>query len=231
VTAPAIDARFTLRKVGLGSSFEVDVELVLDRGLLVLFGPSGSGKTLTLEGLAGLAEPSSGFVRLSGETLYDAEKHVWVPPHRRGVGYVPQRASLFPFTDVLGNVGFGLPRAARRGPASMSLLEELGLAHRAGSRPEELSGGERQRVALARALASSPRLLLLDEPFASIDRAGRAQLGKTLRDILAKKGTPAVFVTHDAVEAAEMGDLLLPMENGRGRTAVKPAEFFRSLSG
>jgi len=226
VTGPALDARVKLTKTGLGARFEVDVELVLDRGVLVLFGPSGSGKTLTLEGLAGLVPTTEGFVRLAGETLSDERSRVWVPPHRRGIGYVPQRSSLFPFTDVLGNVGFGLPRRGRTGPAPMALLEEVGLAHRARARPDELSGGERQRVALARALAVSPRLLLLDEPFASIDRAGRAALGQTLRDVLTRRGTPAVLVTHDPIEARDMGDSLVPMDHGRGGKAVTPREFF-----
>jgi ABC-type sulfate/molybdate transport systems ATPase subunit len=226
MTAPALDAHVKLTKTGKGARFEVDVELVLERGVLVLFGPSGSGKTLTLEGLAGLATTTEGFVRLAGDTLFEAKSQVWVPPHLRRIGYVPQRSSLFPFTDVLGNVGFGLPRADRSGPAPISLLEEVGLAHRARARPDELSGGERQRVALARALAVSPRLLLLDEPFASIDRAGRATLGKTLREVLTRRGTPAVLVTHDAEEAKEMGDALVPLENGKGGKAVTPGEFF-----
>ncbi len=223
----ALEARFALEKSGQGARFTLDVELVLDRGVLVLFGPSGAGKTLTLEGLAGLVRPRSGFVRLSGETLFDADRDVWVPPHRRGVGYVPQRSSLFPFTDVLGNIGFGLPRKERRGsPESMALLEELGLAHRARARPEELSGGERQRVAFARALSVSPRLLLLDEPFASIDRPGRAALCNVVRDLLAKKDTPAVLVTHDDAEAMALGDRLVPIEGGKTGPAVRPGDYF-----
>jgi ABC-type sulfate/molybdate transport systems ATPase subunit len=225
VTELALQARLSLEKRGRGARFVLDVELAAPGGILVLFGPSGAGKTLTLEGLAGLERPSAGFVRLGGEVLFEGARSVWVPPYRRGIGYVPQRSSLFPFADVLGNVGFGLPRAERRGPLAASLLEELGIAHRARARPDELSGGERQRVALARALAVSPRLLLLDEPFASIDRAGRAALGKTLRDVLTRRGTPAVLVTHDAVEAKELGDWLVPIEGGRSGKAVTPAEF------
>jgi molybdate transport system ATP-binding protein len=226
VTRPAVEARITLTRSGGGASFALNIELRLEDGVLVLFGPSGAGKTMTLEGVAGLTRPTSGFVRLAGETLFDAETGVWVPPHRRRIGYVPQRSSLFPFTSVVGNVGFGLPRAERAGKLSMSLLEELGIAHRARARPDELSGGERQRVALARALASSPRLLLLDEPFASIDRAGRTALREMLRGILSRRRTPAVLVTHDEVEAKELGDWLVPMHDGTGEAAVRPREFF-----
>ena len=225
---PAIDARFELQVPDPRSTFSVRVEFRLDRGVLVLFGASGAGKTLTLEALAGLARPSHGYIRLESTTLFDAALRVWVPPHRRRVGYVPQRQSLFPFLDVLGNVEFGLPRAkrGRRGDCGMALLEELGIAHRAHARPADLSGGERQRVALARALNVEPRLLLLDEPFASIDRGGRAMLCLMLRDILARRSTPAVLVTHDPLEAIEMGDRLVHLEEGRGASSATPSEFF-----
>jgi molybdate transport system ATP-binding protein len=225
---PAVEARFLLRKSGRGSSFVLEVELVLDEGVLVLFGPSGAGKTLTLAVLAGLDQPPEGFMSLRGKVLFDAKRNIWVPPHRRGIGYVPQGAWLFPFTDVLGNVSFGLTKAKRKEGtrASMALLEELGMARRAHARPGDLSGGERQKVALARALAVEPQLLLLDEPFASIDRAGREALRKTLHDVLARRRTPTVLVTHDPLEAIDMGDRLLPLEGGRSGSKVLPADFF-----
>jgi molybdate transport system ATP-binding protein len=226
--APAVEACFELSARSARSTFTVRVELRLESGVLVLFGASGSGKTLTIEALAGLAKPSHGFIRTAGETLFDAERGAWVPPHLRGMGYVPQRPSLFPFLDVLGNVEFGLPRAKRGGrdTSSMALLEELGIAHRARAKPDDLSGGERQRVALARALNVGPKLLLLDEPFASIDRGGRAALCLTLREVLAQRGTPAVLVTHDLLEAVEMGDRLVHLEDGRSTSAGTPTDFF-----
>ncbi len=226
--APALDARFELHAESSRSTFAVRVELRLESGVLVLFGASGAGKTLTLETLAGLAKPSRGGIHLRGATLFDAKLGVWVPPHRRGVGYVPQRQSLFPFLDVIGNVEFGLPRAERRrgSERTMALLDELGIAHRARARPDDLSGGERQRVALARALNVDPRLVLLDEPFASIDRAGREALCRALRDVLARRGTPAVLVTHDPIEAIEMGERLVHIEEGRSTFSGTPTEFF-----
>jgi ABC-type sulfate/molybdate transport systems ATPase subunit len=231
--SPAIEARFVLRRGGTGGGFALQVELVLDEGVLILFGPSGAGKTLTLAALGGLERPSEGSMRLRGEVLFDATRNIWVPPHRRGVGYVPQRSSLFPFADVLGNVTFGLPRAKRRraDPSAMALLEALGIARVARAVPNDLSGGERQRVALARALIVEPRLLLLDEPFASIDHPGRAALRRTLRDILERRGTPTVLVTHDPQEALDMGKRLLPIEEGRTGRTVTPSDFFGSELG
>jgi molybdate transport system ATP-binding protein len=225
---PALEARLVIKVESNASSFEVAADLSLDAGVLVLFGPSGAGKTLTLRALAGLIRPTSGTMRASGETLFDGDARVFVPAHKRRIGYVPQHASLFPFLNVAENVAFGLPRALRRGSAAVSeLLEELGIAALARSSVASLSGGERQRVALARALAVRPRLLLLDEPFASIDHAGRSELRRALRATLASRGTPAVFVTHDPDEALELGDEMVLFE--RGRTAAKgsPASLLR----
>jgi molybdate transport system ATP-binding protein len=226
---PAIEARFVLEKSDRRATFRLDVELRLPGGVLVLFGPSGAGKTLTLGALAGLDPPSRGFVRVGNEVFFDEASRLFTPPHLRAVGYVPQRSSLFPFEDVLGNVAFGLPRSRRgRTEAMMGLLEELGIAHRARSRPDDLSGGERQRVALARALAVEPRWLLLDEPLASIDRAGRKALGATLREVLARRKIPAVLVTHDPSDALELGTLLIPMHEGKTGPAIPPADFFHA---
>jgi ABC-type sulfate/molybdate transport systems ATPase subunit len=226
----AIEARLVLEKSGPGGRFKLDVGFTLEEGILVLFGPSGSGKTLALAALAGLDRPTDGFVRRQGEVLFDASERVWVPPHLRAVGYVPQGSSLFPFLDVVGNVAFGLPRAKRkRDPmVMMPLLEELGIAHRARARPDDLSGGERQRAALARALVVDPRWLLLDEPFASLDRAARGELGKTLRDLVARRKIPAILVTHDQTEALEMGTRLVPIHEGRSGPASAPSTFFET---
>lgn len=197
--------------------FALDASLSLDRGVLVLFGPSGAGKSLTVSALAGLVRPERGFIRLAGRPLFDAAEGIDVPTHLRGVGYVPQHHSLFPFLDVAHNVAFGLPRARRRrdDPAVVALLEELELTHLADARPASLSGGERQRVAFARALAVEPKVLLLDEPFASIDRAGRQRVRGTLKRVLARRGIPAVLVTHDPSEARALGDTVVLFERGR----------------
>jgi molybdate transport system ATP-binding protein len=224
--APALEARIET-EVGSGAStFRLAVELRLERGVLVLFGPSAAGKTLTLHALAGLVPVHDGLVRVGGEALFDRARSVDVPAHRRRIGWVPQHHALFPFCDVEANVAFGLRRGARRrGSAAVrALLEELGIAHLARARPDSLSGGERQRVALARALAVGPRLLLLDEPFASIDRAGRAALWRSLGEVLARRATPAVLVTHDPEEALRVGDEVVRIAQGRSVASGPPGE-------
>jgi molybdate transport system ATP-binding protein len=226
---PALFARLTI-SVGDGAgSFTARPEISLGSGVLVLFGPSGSGKTLTLQAIAGLLRPSAGLINAGGEALFDASRRIDIPAHKRRIGYVPQQPSLFPFATVAENVAFGLPRAERRkSPAIIALMDELGIGHLADARPASLSGGERQRVALARALAVKPRLLLLDEPFASIDRGGRATLRRALLQALRAHGTPAVFVTHDEEEAIEVGDSLVLLERGTTVAAGSPASLLRA---
>lgn len=210
-------------------NFTVSSDLALDSGVLVLFGPSGSGKSLSIKALAGLIRPARGRIEVAGVTFFDSETRTWVPPHKRAVGYVPQAHVLFPFKNVLENVAFGLPRRERNpsNPALLALLDELGIAHRASDLPGSLSGGERQRVALARALAVKPKLLLLDEPFSSIDQDGREALGRLLRTTLERHGIPAVFVTHDPDEALALGDRLVRFEPGRTTESGLPATLVR----
>ena len=217
-----LDADFTLR----AGSFELTARLVLDAGLLVLFGPSGAGKSLTVAALAGLVTPRTGRIELAGRTVFCAASRIDVPTQDRRVGYVPQHHSLFPFRDVAQNVAFGLPRARRRrdDPFVLELLEELELEHLARAEPSALSGGERQRVAFARALAVEPTLLLLDEPFASIDRAGRARVRAVLARTLLRRGIPAVLVTHSAAEALELGTRIVLFERGRTVASGSPAD-------
>ena len=221
----AIEACFAVR----AGSFRTEAELALDEGVLVLFGPSGSGKSTTLKALAGLLRPEQGSITVRGETYFDGARGIDVPAHRRRIGYVPQHHALFPFLDVAHNVAFGLPRAERTAtnPRVLALLEELGIAHLAASRPAQLSGGERQRVSLARALAVNPALLVLDEPFSSIDQEGREALWRVVRETLERHRTPAVFVTHDPDEALALGDHLVRFERGRTTESGAPVSMVR----
>jgi len=225
---PAIDARVAFT-VGAGArAFHVEATLSLDSGVLVLFGPSGVGKTLTLLALAGLTPVTAGHVHVDGVALLDTARGRSIPVHERRIGYVPQSQALFPFLDVAANVGFGLPRVLGRGARharasrTHEWLVELGIAHLASAYPESLSGGERQRVALARALAVEPRLLLLDEPFASIDEDGAAALRDVVREVIRRHHVPAVLVTHDVDEAIALGDRLVRFARGKTAEAGDP---------
>ena len=218
----ALEARFAVTVGGGDRAFSLDVELGLDAGVLVLFGPSGAGKTLTLHALAGLLPGVRGHLHVAGEVLLDSARGVDVPAERRRLGYVPQQHALFPFLDVAGNVAFGLPRRERRPARVAALLDELGLGDLAAAQPGSLSGGERQRVALARALAVEPRILLLDEPFASIDEDGRASLQKLVRAAIDRRRMPAVLVTHHPGEAMALGDRLVRFERGKTVAAGDP---------
>ncbi len=177
---------------------------VADGEIVCLTGPSGSGKTTLLRVIAGLAAPDAGTVVFAGADLRD------VPVHRRGFGLVFQDHALFPHRDVAANVAFGLRMQGvrRRELASRvaAQLELVGLADAGRRDVTTLSGGEQQRVALARALAPRPRLLLLDEPLASLDRELRDRLALDLRRILREVGISAIHVTHDLAEAATVGD-------------------------
>ena len=207
---PLLDASFVLS----AGNFSLTAELRLAEGVLILFGPSGAGKSLTVSALAGLVRPERGHIHLDGRPLYDSQAAIDVPTRDRHVGFVPQHHSLFPFLNVAENVAFGLPKARRRPdePRVLELLKELELDHLASSRPGSLSGGERQRVAFARALAVDPKVLLLDEPFASIDRDGRRRVRAVLSRVLRSHKIPAVLVTHDPSEALESTSELAPCQ-------------------
>lgn len=206
-----------------GPLIQAALELDLDRfSITVLFGPSGCGKTTLLRMLSGLERPDGGLIRLDGSTWFQG--HQDVPPQERRVGYVFQEGALFPHLSVAANVGFGLERGPLRTSRVQSLIRRVGLVGLEHRRPGELSGGQRQRVALARALAPKPRLLLLDEPFASLDRPAAEQLRHELRSILKAEGIPAVLVTHDRADALSLGDRLLRMDAGRILQDGRPEE-------
>ena len=205
------------------------LDLHVDAGeLLAVVGPSGCGKSTALRLAAGLERPDSGTVRLDGSTVAGAR--TWVPPERRPVGVVFQDHALFPHLDVAGNIAFGLAErpAAERRERVHAALGLVDLADLAGRYPHELSGGEQQRVALARALAPEPSLLLLDEPFAHLDRGLRDQVRAETVAILRRTGTTAVLVTHDQHEALAVGDRVAVLRAGRVEQVGTPPEVFHA---
>ncbi len=188
------------------------VDLDVPEGkIAAVLGRSGSGKTTLLRVLAGFERPDAGSVSIGGRVVDDARHHEAV--ERRRIGYVPQEGSLFPHLDVRRNVAFGLSRRAR-GVRVDELLAMVGLESLGKRYPHQLSGGQQQRVALARALAPGPRLVLLDEPFASLDASLRAQVRGEVLAVLRRSGTTAVFVTHDQDEALSAADLVAVLRAG-----------------
>ena len=206
-----------------------DISFELENGeILVLVGPSGCGKTTTLRLIAGLEHPDSGLIRLNGHLLTSETE--FVPPERRGIGMVFQDHALFPHLTVFENVAFGLrgrKQAEIRSTVS-EMLQLVGMETLASRYPHELSGGERQRVALVRALAPQPALLLLDEPFSSLDADLRGEVREQVRSILKSIRASVIFVTHDQEEALFMGDRLAVLHRGRLEQLGAPEQIFHS---
>ena len=203
---------------GVGRAAVASVSLGLVPGEVgVLIGPSGCGKTTLLRAVAGVERRAGGRVAIDGEVLSDAAAGTHVAPERRRIGMVFQDHALFPHLSVADNVGFGIAHLGRaeRAERVRAMLALVGLADAGGRAPHQLSGGQQQRVALARALAPAPRLLLLDEPFASLDVELRERLAHEVRGILEASGTTALMVTHDQFEAFALGDRIGVMQHGR----------------
>ncbi len=213
------DVTVTYRSADGATPAAVDrVSLSLAAGALgVLIGPSGCGKTSLLRAIAGLERLQSGRITIGGELLSDGLTGLHRPPESRQIGMVFQDYALFPHLSVEDNVGFGLRRLNRgeRGERVREVLQLVGLDGSGRRLPHQLSGGQQQRVALARALAPRPRLLLLDEPFSSLDVDLRERLAHEIRGILKAAGTTALFVTHDQLEAFAVGDRIGVMHGGR----------------
>jgi molybdate transport system ATP-binding protein len=202
------------RQFASGPLIQGVLELDLARfEVTVLFGPSGCGKTTLLRMIAGLERPDSGAITLDEAAWFQGRHHL--SAQKRRVGYVFQEGALFPHLSVAANIGFGLQGSPARPERVAELVRRVGLTGLEHRQPHELSGGQRQRVALARALAPRPRLLLLDEPFASLDRPAAEGLRQELRAMLRAEGLPAVLVTHDRSDALSLGDRMLRMEAGR----------------
>jgi molybdate transport system ATP-binding protein len=203
----SLRARFRIDR----GDFSVDVDLELPgRGISALFGRSGSGKTTCLRAIAGLERARGGYVALGDEVWQDDAQDVFVPVHRRALGYVFQEASLFAHLSVRGNLEFGMKRVPRDGRRFElgPVAELLGIDALLDRRPDLLSGGERQRVAIARALANGPRLLLADEPTGALDSDTGAQILDLIRRVRDEHGMTILLVTNDDGVAAQAERIL-----------------------
>lgn len=201
--------------------FDLDVTFTSPRSRVVLFGPSGAGKTQTLRVISGTATPDRGRVAVAGRVLYDSEAGVRLTPQERSLGYVYQEYALFPHLTVRQNIAFAR-RAGWRNPGRQAgdpeverWLAAFGLEPVAGHYPHQISGGQRQRTALARALVTRPSALLLDEPFAAVDRQLRARLRDELVELQAGLGLPMLVITHDDEDVRALGDEVVRLEEGR----------------
>lgn len=201
------------------------VNLAVPAGSLsAVLGLSGCGKTTLLRAIAGFERIERGRIALGVRTLDDGR--TYVAPERRGIGYVPQEGALFPNLTVEANIAFGLSRAERRTSVVAELLEMVGLSALARRYPHQLSGGEQQRVALARALARRPEVLLLDEPFSSLDASLRATVREEVGGLLREQGATTMLVTHDQEEALSMADSVAVLRDGVIVQQGTPAELY-----
>jgi len=190
-------------------NFVLDIDLSAAAGILALLGPSGCGKTTTLNFIAGLLKPTEGLCSLGKSIYFDSNNNIDLPPQKRSLGYVFQKALLFPHLTVAQNIQIGIHKKPRADQENrlQHLLQLLHLEELKNRKPSQLSGGQEQRVALARALAPEPRLLLLDEPFS-------AQLGDEVKRIHELLNVPVVMVTHLASEAERLASTIVYIENG-----------------
>jgi iron(III) transport system ATP-binding protein len=202
------------------------IDLDVEPGTLTaILGASGAGKTTLLRVIAGFEAAGTGTVTLDGVVVEDGRRRL--PPERRRIGYVPQDGALFPHLTVRANAAFSLPRRERRGPRPDEILRLVGLTGLGDRFPHQLSGGQQQRVAIARALASRPRLVLLDEPFASLDAALRASVRADVLGVLRSTGTTTLLVTHDQDEALSAADHVAVMRDGAITQAGTPREIYQ----
>ncbi len=207
----ALDVEKRLGDFTLAAKFEAA------EGATALFGPSGAGKTTIANLIAGLLTPDRGRIALDGTVLFDAATRIDVPPHRRRIGYVFQEGRLFPHMSVRRNLDYGrwMSGLARDEAEAGRMVELLDIGHLLDRRPGKLSGGERQRVAIGRALLMRPRLLLLDEPLASLDAGRKQEILPYLLRLRDDAKVPMLYVSHNAAEIARIATQVVRIGNGR----------------
>jgi molybdate transport system ATP-binding protein len=213
-------------------AFALDVDLRLpSSGITVLFGHSGSGKTTLLRCIAGLQHAPQGFLSINGTTWQDSDNKLFLPTHKRSLGYVFQEANLFAHLTVLDNLAYGLKRIAQKPNSDKfrQIVELLGIEHLMERLPERLSGGERQRVAIARALVLNPEVLLMDEPLASLDFKRKQEIMPFLTRLHNELNIPVLYVTHSQQEVAQLADYLVVLDSGKVQAAGLLSDTFSRL--
>ena len=211
-SAPVVDIAVRMRR----GDFLLDVAFAAREGITALFGRSGAGKSSVLGAIAGLVRPDAGHIRLGEATLFDAAARIDLPRHKRRVGLVFQDAQLFPHLSVRANLLFGRRHGrAGAGPDFETVVGILGLEALLARRPASLSGGERQRVAIGRALLSAPRLLLLDEPLASLDLTRKLEIMPLIERMRDEFRIPILYVSHSLEEVARLAGEMVMLEGGR----------------
>jgi molybdate transport system ATP-binding protein len=213
-------------------AFRLDAKFSSDGRLIALFGHSGSGKTSLVNLIAGLTRPDEGRIVVDGRALVDTKAGIFVPAHKRRIGYVFQDARLFPHMTVAQNLRYGrfFTPAGERYADFATVVELLGIGHLLDRRPGLLSGGEKQRVAIGRALVASPRLILMDEPLASLDEARKAEILPYIERLRDEANIPVVYVSHSVAEVARLATDIVALAGGRV-TASGPAARVMPLPG
>ena len=223
----SVDVEKRLGDFTLAAKFEAKT------GVTALFGSSGAGKTTISNIIAGLVTPDRGRIMIDDTVLFDAAQRIDMPRHRRRVGYVFQEGRLFPHLSVTTNLHYGryMSGVAQDKPETRRIVDLLDIGHLLKRRPGTLSGGERQRVAVGRALLMKPRLLVLDEPLASLDRARKLEILPYLARLRDEAKVPMVYVSHQAGEIIRLASQVVRIEDGRVQAVggvelldVKPEE-------
>ncbi|MGB0659502.1 MAG: molybdenum ABC transporter ATP-binding protein [Mangrovicoccus sp.] len=225
----SLDVRLKLRN----QDFTLDVEFHAPDGATVLFGASGSGKTSVVKAVAGLIRPEMGQVAVGDWPLLDTARGIFLPPHRRRLGYVFQEPRLFPHLTVRQNLRYGqwfAPKEANRVDLDR-VIELLGLGPLLARRPAKLSGGEKQRVAIGRALLASPKLILADEPLSSLDPARKSEILPYFEMLRDEVAVPILYVTHSVAEARRLATTVVELRAGRVLRQGPAAEVLRGAQG
>lgn len=213
------------------SSFDLNIQFETDQAPLGLLGASGAGKSYTLKCIAGIEKPDKGRIILNDRTLFDSEKKINLPPQKRKVGYLFQDFALFPNMTVLQNIKAGLHREERKARDRLApeLIERFRLQGLENVRPATLSGGEKQRVALARIFASKPDVLLLDEPFSSLDTFLKWELEDEIKKIFGDFSGDVVIVSHEIDEVLELCENVVRIRGGRSEKTLSVKEFYQLI--